>query len=336
MAHVQSVCPTLGESPFRSSPLVARLVPRQITARVNRNRRPQNPTRGVPIDSPGGWLGACLLLSALTWGVGTWFSPGVPSGNSTAKSGTIAIEQVTVGRRALVNTPHAEQDLAFGEDVDPATWRHLKLVANKKTGGTCDIELLRPLWWLEFHDVRAGGINDGVDTVQEGWEDRSIISAWHHERSNRDTSRRIKRSQQNRFEKDGGCLPGLIYGYRRRPEAKGDQDVEKIPEAQAIYDEWLDRHDRGQGYSQVADWLNASGVAGRSSHGKTEREVATELGITTTAAQRAVSLQRLMDKLGIQDPYQPVTKAPSEAKLRRHLHSRYRFEALPDYEPDWP
>jgi len=109
-------------------------------------------------------------------------------------------------------------------------------------------------------DIRLIAINDGVDTAGEGWEDRSIFSAWHHERSNRDTSRRIKRTLQNRFETSGGCLPGLIYGYRRPPNAKSDADVEKVAEAQAVYDEWLDRLDRGQSYSQVADWLNERGI----------------------------------------------------------------------------
>lgn len=61
----------------------------------------------------------------------------------------------------------------------------------------------------------------------------------------------------------------------------------------------------------------------------TEAEVARELEITKTAAQRAASLQRKMDELGIADPYQPVIEPPNDyPKLRRHKHSRYHFEPL--------
>ena len=59
----------------------------------------------------------------------------------------------------------------------------------------------------------------------------------------------------------------------------------------------------------------------------TEVEVARQLGITKTAAQRAAALQRRMDELEITDPYLPVIEPPDDyAKLRRHKHSRYHFE----------
>ena len=61
----------------------------------------------------------------------------------------------------------------------------------------------------------------------------------------------------------------------------------------------------------------------------TEREVAENLGITQPAVQNAAGLQRHMDKLGITDPYVPVTEPPAAgSKLRRHEHKRYRFEPL--------
>lgn len=107
--------------------------------------------------------------------------------------------------------------------------------------------------------TRLISLNDQVDTAQEGWEDRSIFSAWHHERSNRDTSCRIKRTHRARFLQ-GGCLPVLIYGYRKRPGARSDADVEKLPEAEAVYKEWFERLDRGESYSDIADWLNALNV----------------------------------------------------------------------------
>ena len=101
--------------------------------------------------------------------------------------------------------------------------------------------------------------NDHVDTAQDDWEDRSIFSAWHHERSNRDTSSRIKRAHRSRFQQ-GECLSLPIYGYVKKPGTRSDADLEKLPEAEAIYTEWFDRLDRGASYAEVADWLNEHGV----------------------------------------------------------------------------
>ncbi len=69
--------------------------------------------------------------------------------------------------------------------------------------------------------------------------------------------------------------------------------------------------------------------------GLTERQVAAKLRITSTAAQRAAALQRMMDEQGLTDPYMLVKEPPADFKrLRRHLHRRYRFEPLEGY-PDW-
>jgi site-specific DNA recombinase len=110
------------------------------------------------------------------------------------------------------------------------------------------------------HRTRLIALNDHVDTCEPGWEDRSIFAAWHHERSNRDTSDRIKRSHRNRFEQ-GRCLALPIYGYHKVPGGKTDDDLEKIPEAVPIYEEWFRRLDDGRTYSEIADWLNETGVA---------------------------------------------------------------------------
>lgn len=63
--------------------------------------------------------------------------------------------------------------------------------------------------------------------------------------------------------------------------------------------------------------------------GMTERQVAAALGITHTAAQRAASLDRLMKRENLEDPYLELTSPPEDSgKLRRHKHPRYRFEPL--------
>jgi hypothetical protein len=57
--------------------------------------------------------------------------------------------------------------------------------------------------------------------------------------------------------------------------------------------------------------------------------VAQRLSITTTAAQRAATLDRQMRALGLADPYQPVHAPPADyGKLRRHKHPRYCFDPL--------
>lgn len=59
-------------------------------------------------------------------------------------------------------------------------------------------------------------------------------------------------------------------------------------------------------------------------------DAAAECGITKTAAQYALKLQKSMDELNLADPYVPVDAPPaSSRKLRRHLHSRYQFNPLP-------
>jgi hypothetical protein len=93
----------------------------------------------------------------------------------------------------------------------------------------------------------------------DGWQDRSIFSAWHHERSNRDTSERIKRTHRNRFL-HGGSVSLPIFGLRKKPGAKSDDDWERVPEAEPIYQEWFDRLDHDAQYADVADWLNQKGV----------------------------------------------------------------------------
>jgi hypothetical protein len=109
------------------------------------------------------------------------------------------------------------------------------------------------------HDTRLISKNDHVDTAVDGWQDRSIFSAWHHERSNRDTSDRIKRAHRGRF-KSGGALRRLIPGIVKPPGAKTDDDLYKDPYWEKIYDEWFMRLENGQTFSDIADWLNSIGA----------------------------------------------------------------------------
>jgi DNA invertase Pin-like site-specific DNA recombinase len=103
--------------------------------------------------------------------------------------------------------------------------------------------------------TRLIALNDHIDTADSGWEDRAFISTWHHERSNRDTSDRIRRSLRNRFV-NGGVVHSVIYGYVKPSGAKSDAELQKDPDAEPIYREWFRRLDDGASYAEVADWLN--------------------------------------------------------------------------------
>lgn len=73
---------------------------------------------------------------------------------------TKPIKQIHAAEVVWVASVGGEQDTQFGMDVDPPTWRLLMLKAPKGDGAWADIELLRPMWWLEQKQVRAGGTVD--------------------------------------------------------------------------------------------------------------------------------------------------------------------------------
>ncbi len=109
------------------------------------------------------------------------------------------------------------------------------------------------------YGTRVIAINDYVDTFQEGWEERAIFAAMHHERSNKDTSRRIKRSLRHRFTLgEAEQLP--IFGQIRPDKAKSDMDWHKDPAAEPIYMNWFEMLDNGASFAEVADWLNTNNV----------------------------------------------------------------------------
>jgi site-specific DNA recombinase len=117
------------------------------------------------------------------------------------------------------------------------------------------------------HDTRLIAINDYIDTAVDGWQDRSIFSAWHHERSNKDTSERIKRTHRSRFAQ-GGTLSRLMPGYIKPPGAKSDAEICKDSYWEPIYDEWFTRLENGATFSMIADWLNSIGAPTGCKRGK--------------------------------------------------------------------
>jgi site-specific DNA recombinase len=112
----------------------------------------------------------------------------------------------------------------------------------------------------EDHGSRLIAINDHVDTAQPGWREASIFAAMHHERSNRDTSERIKRAHRSRFMA-GLCLRAPAYGWIKPPGAKTDAEMRKDPDAEAIYAQWFRMLDmENASFAEVARWLKSQGV----------------------------------------------------------------------------
>jgi hypothetical protein len=69
----------------------------------------------------------------------------------------VAISEMRVGDQVPAENPTGELDLEFGDTVDPATWRKVVLLAAKANGSTADIELLRPVDWVDGLQATVGG-----------------------------------------------------------------------------------------------------------------------------------------------------------------------------------
>lgn len=107
--------------------------------------------------------------------------------------------------------------------------------------------------------VRLIAINDGIDTFDVNWRERVTMVAWHHERSNRDTSDRIKRAQRQRFEV-GGIVQEVPFGYLKPEGARSDADLIKDPEAEGFVTDIFNRVKEGASFAEVAYVLNKLNV----------------------------------------------------------------------------
>ena len=102
------------------------------------------------------WLASTVgLLSLLIAGMCLWCAlPG--SGRAEAVTSPSEVQQYETKRISqiepldwvLAGNPERERDIQFGEVIHPHQWRLLKLVAPKKSGGTAEVRMARPLTWL--------------------------------------------------------------------------------------------------------------------------------------------------------------------------------------------
>jgi site-specific DNA recombinase len=113
----------------------------------------------------------------------------------------------------------------------------------------------------------------------------------------------------------------LLYLARLLPPGSGEEPLTRALQ-QALVVDLYDPPQR-EAYRAPVMELTANGLK--------QRDIAWELGITQPAVQWAVALHRRMQELQITDPYLRLEAPPeNESRLCRHLHPRYRFEALPD------
>ncbi|MFN7770826.1 MAG: polymorphic toxin-type HINT domain-containing protein [Planctomycetaceae bacterium] len=61
---------------------------------------------------------------------------------------TKPIGEIQTGERVLAANPQVDHAVVTASEIDPGTWRNIRLRMRKPHGGTLDIVLLRPLAWL--------------------------------------------------------------------------------------------------------------------------------------------------------------------------------------------
>ena len=91
----------------------------------------------------------------------------VPATATRAEVVTINIEDIKVGQRIRGENPIREQAELI--EPDPATWRKLGLQMTKEDGRSLWITLLRPLDWIESHNVKQG------ETIQLDLEEMGAV-----------------------------------------------------------------------------------------------------------------------------------------------------------------
>jgi len=115
--------------------------------------------------------------------------------------------------------------------------------------------------------VSIVAINDTFDSSDDGHQLKLLLSGFHHAQHNEDTSRRIKRAADGRWE-NGYAMGPLRPGYIRKPvdeqrtarTGKGPYVDEKDPSAAPIIQETFERVARGDPLPSVARFLTESGL----------------------------------------------------------------------------
>lgn len=111
----------------------------------------------------------------------------------------------------------------------------------------------------EDSNTRLVALNDNIDTAHDDWRLKAGFAALRHELYNVDTSKRIRRGLRGHFRR-GGAIQFVIYGYDKPEGAKTDDQLQRVPDAKAVYEEVFRKLHGGATYAEVADWLNEENV----------------------------------------------------------------------------
>lgn len=152
--------------------------------------------------------------------------------------------------------------------------------------------------------MRVLCLNDDVDTTEEDWQDRLTEAAKHHARSNRFTSKRIKRKHESLWA-IGAAIGLLKAGYLRRASvpaslgepAKGPFFDDKDPRWEPVIYEAYERTSNLEPPWSVGLWLTAAELPKCGNSSKPEWTDA-----------NVIALIRRLDHRGVQEYRNTVAK----------------------------
>ncbi len=103
-------------------------------------------------------------------------------------------------------------------------------------------------------------IDDGIDTIEETWEEDALNACSENVAHNQRTSKRIKQKTMNRFKKWGHTARRLLHGYLADEGAKSYDDWRKDPAAETHILEGAKILRATQNGEAVADYFNRNQV----------------------------------------------------------------------------
>jgi hypothetical protein len=115
---------------------------------------------------------------------------------------------------------------------------------------------LEILYMAHDHGVRVLSPNDGIDTFEDGWEERAGAASNEHLTANVQTSRRIKHKTMNRFKREGKVSKRPIAGYEVPVGAKTYTEWTKVDALTPIIQDAFTFMLAKKNWSALAEWLN--------------------------------------------------------------------------------
>jgi hypothetical protein len=149
---------------------------------VKQNARiKQRTTATLPVRRTKWLVAACVMLAALFCGRGVWretqhnhSAAALLAAAHSTMPASRAIEQIRVGQRVIAGNPDMPDSESLSDtDVDPATWKLLRLHAEERwddgTLDTIEMETLQPPEWISAQGAVVGKVVPlPIDVVEMG------------------------------------------------------------------------------------------------------------------------------------------------------------------------